>query len=97
MPQIIVDPSEQRQFIAALQELRIEIDARRSQLEAQITDVRSFWDDEKYRKFQRQTEELMSQVQHFSKLCDRYCDYLDKKAGLGEMYLGETYSQFWRK
>ena len=87
MPQIIVDPSEMRKFEAALRELQGEIDARRSQLETQIADVRSFWDDEKYREFQRQSEELMLEVQYFSKLCDRYCDYLNKKAAAAETYL----------
>lgn len=88
MTQIIVDPSEMRKFEAALRELRIEVDARRQLLEAQIVDVRSFWDDEKYQQFQRQSEELMLQVQHFSKLCDQYCDYLTKKAIAAEHYLG---------
>ena len=88
MTQIIVDPSEMRKFEAALRELRVEVDARRQQLEAQIVDVRSFWDDEKYQQFQRQSEELMLQVQNFSKLCDQYCDYLIKKAIAAEHYLG---------
>ena len=88
MAQIIVDPSEMRKFEAALRELRAEVDARRQQLEGQIVDVRSFWDDEKYQQFQHQSEELMLQVQHFSKLCDQYCDYLTEKATLAERYLG---------
>ena len=89
MPQIIADPSEMQQFAAALKELRGEIDARRSQLEGQIADVRSFWDDEKYQQFLRKSEELMSQVQYFSKLCNQYCEYLNRKAQpLSELYLG---------
>lgn len=87
MPQIIADPSEMRQFAAKLQELRVEIDARRSLLENQITDVRSFWNDVKYQQFLRKSEELMSQVQHFSKLCDQYCEYLNRKAYPLEVYL----------
>ena len=87
MPQIIVDPSEMRKFEAALRELRVEIDARRAQLEGQITDVRSFWNDEKYQQFLRKSEELMLQVQYFSKLCDQYCDYLHKKATAAEFFL----------
>lgn len=87
MPQIIVDPSEMRKFEAALRELRGEIDARRSQLEAQITDVRSFWDDVKYQQFLRKSEELMLQVQYFAKLCDQYCQYLTRKAAAAEAYL----------
>ena len=87
MPQIIVDPLEMRTFEAALRELRVEIDDRRMQLEAQIDDVRSFWEDEKYRQFQRQSEDLMLEVQYFSKLCDRYCDYLNRKAAGAEAYL----------
>ena len=87
MTQIIVDPSKMREFEAALRELRVEVDARRQQLEGQIVDVRSFWDDEKYRQFQRQSEELMLQVQHFSKLCDQHCEYLIKKAIAAERYL----------
>ena len=88
MTQIIVDPSEMRKFEASLRDLRVEVDARRQQLEGQIVDVRSFWDDEKYQQFQRQSEELMLQVQNFSKLCDQYCDYLTKKARAAEVYLG---------
>lgn len=87
MPQIIVDPSEMRKFEVALRELRVEIDARRTQLEAQITDVRSFWDDVKYQQFLRKSEELMLQVQYFSKLCDQYCGYLTRKASAAEAYL----------
>ena len=87
MTQIIVDPSEMRKFEAALRELRVEVDARRQQLEGQIVDVRSFWEDEKYQQFQRQSEELMLQVQLFSKLCDQYCDYLIEKATAAERYL----------
>lgn len=87
MPQIIVDPSEMRKFEAALRELRGEIDARRSRLESEIADVRSFWDDEKYREFQRKSEELMLEVQYFSKLCDQYCEYLTRKASAAEAYL----------
>lgn len=87
MPQIIVDPSEMRKFEAALRELQVEIDARRTQLEGQITDVRSFWDDEKYQQFLRKSEELMLQVQYFSKLCDQYCEYLMRKASAAEAYL----------
>lgn len=87
MPQIIVDPSEMRKFEASLRELQVEIDARRSQLETQITDVRNFWEDEKYRQFQRQSEELMLEIQYFSKLCDQYCDYLNRKAAAAEAYL----------
>lgn len=87
MPQIIVAPSEMRKFAAALQELRVEIDARRSRLESEIADVRSFWNDEKYREFQRKSEELMLEVQYFSKLCDQYCDYLHRKAGAAEAFL----------
>ena len=87
MTQIIVDPSEMRQFEASLRELRAEVDARRQQLEDQIADVRSFWDDEKYQQFQRQSEDLMLQVQHFSKLCDQYCGYLRRKASAAEHYL----------
>jgi uncharacterized protein YukE len=87
MSQIIVDPSEMRKFEVALRELQVEIDARRSQLETQIADVRSFWEDEKYTQFQRQSEELMLEVQYFSKLCDQYCDYLNRKAAAAEAYL----------
>lgn len=87
MPQIIVDPSEMRKFEAALRELRGEIDARREQLEGQISDVRSFWNDEKYQQFLRESEELMLQVQYFSKLCDHYCDYLHKKATAAELFI----------
>lgn len=87
MPQIIVDPSEMRQFEASLRQLRAEIDARRSQLENQIREVRSFWEDEKYTQFQRRSEELMLEVQYFSKLCDRYCEYFNRKAAAAEAYL----------
>lgn len=87
MPQIIVDPSEMRKFEAALRELRGEIDARRTRLEAQITDVRGFWDDVKYQQFLRKSEELMSQVQYFSERCDQYCEYLTRKASAAEVYL----------
>ncbi len=88
MSQIIVDPSEMRKFETSLRELRVEIDARRSMLGQQITEVRNFWEDEKYRQFQRKSETLMLEVQYFSKLCDKYCDYLNKKAAAAEMYLG---------
>ena len=87
MAQIIVDPSEMRRFEVALRELQGEIDARRNQLAAQIGEVRSFWDDAKYREFQRKSEELMLEVQYFSKLCDQYCNYLRNKAIAAETYL----------
>ena len=87
MAQIIVDPSEMRKFEVALRELRSEIDARRNQLSAQIGEARSFWDDVKYTEFQRKSEELMLEVQYFSKLCDQYCDYLRNKAAAAEAYI----------
>ena len=88
MTQIIVDPSELRRFEAALRELRTEIDARRQELGAHIGSVRSFWDDEKYSSFERRSEVLLIEIQYFTKLCDRYCEYLGKKAAAAEAYLG---------
>ena len=88
MSQIIVDPTELRRFEGALRHLRVEIDARRGALAEQTRAVRAFWDDEKYRDFQRRSEELMLEIQHFARLCDRYCEYLRRKAAAADAYLG---------
>ncbi len=88
MADVIVDPSEMREFERSLRELRNEIDARRAQLEQQVHDIRAFWNDEKYKNFVRRKEELMLEIQIFTKMCDRYSDYLRRKAAAVDAYLG---------
>lgn len=88
MSAVIVDPSEMRSFERALRELSDEVDVRRLQLERQVIDMRSFWDDEKYASFTRNQEVLMLEMQVFTRLCDRYSEYLRRKAVAAEAYLG---------
>lgn len=87
MVSIFVDPNELKTFELSLRELRGEIQSHRFSLERETADVQNFWNDEKYRKFRREQEDLMLQVQVFEKLCDRYCEYLLRKAAAAEMYL----------
>jgi len=88
MVQIIVDPDKMRQFERALRELRGEMALRRNVLNHQMQEVRNFWDDEKYRRFQRQHEQLALELQAFEKIADRYCDFLRRKATAADAYLG---------
>ncbi len=88
MAAIIVDPSEMRKFEAALRELSGEVQARRLDLQNRTSEASRFWNDEKYRDFVRRQEELMLEIQAFTNLCERYCDYLRRKAGAAEAYLG---------
>ena len=88
MTAVIVDPSEMREFARALRELSADIEARRRSLERQIVDVSKFWNDEKYRKFVKRQEELMLEIQYFSRKSELYCEYLRKKAFAADAYLG---------
>ena len=87
MVSIFVDPNELKVFEASLRELRGEVCAHRVSLEKETSDVQSFWDDQKYKKFSREQEDLMLEIQVFEKLCDRYCEFLIKKAVAAEEYL----------
>lgn len=88
MASILVDPAEMRNFEQRLRAMKREMEERRKRLEAETREIRSFWNDRKYREFVKRQEELMLQIQVFTKMCDKYCTYLLKKAAAAEAYLG---------
>lgn len=88
MVAILIDPDELKTFELSLRELGGEVQAHRVDLERETQEVQQFWDDEKYKKFCREQEDLMLQIQVFEKLCERYCEYLIRKAVAAEAYLG---------
>ncbi len=88
MTQIIVDPIELRKFATALQELRSEFAADRRYLNTHLDAINAFWNDAKYRKLRSSSTEVMLAIDDFVATCDRYCDYLERKAAAAEAYLG---------
>lgn len=87
MASVILDPAEIRSFRAALAELRDEICNHRLDMERETTEAQSFWRDELFKKFRREQEDLLFQIQVFEKLCDNYGDFLNRKANVSEEYL----------
>lgn len=88
MSSIFVDPNELRKFANALNELAGDVRAHRNNLEKETSDIRSFWDDSKYRDFVDRQETLMLQVQIFERLCERHYERLIDKAAKADAYLG---------
>lgn len=87
MVAVILDPAEIRSFRAALAELRGDIYNHRLAMERETTEAQSFWRDELFKKFQREQEELLFQIQIFEKLCDNFDGFLGRKATVSEEYL----------
>lgn len=88
MAQVIVDPEKMRLFERALRELRGNIAQRRNILAQQVKEVSSFWDDQKYRDFQRNQETVALELQAFENIADNYCEFLLRKAAAADAYLG---------
>lgn len=84
MSSVVVDPVELRRFEASLRELTREVRARRINLEKETSDVSSFWNDERYRRFVKEQETLMLQIQIFERLSEQYSDFLRRKAAAAD-------------
>lgn len=88
MAQIHVDPQKMRQFEKQLREVREQCAARRKIFNQQVTDIRSFWNDEKYRIYLQKQEKFDYDLQKLENKASDYCDYLLRKAAAAEAYLG---------
>lgn len=88
MAQIHVDPERVRQFERELREIRRKCADRRKTFNQQVQDIRSFWNDNKYRIFLQKQEKLDHDLQRLEQCADEYCNFLRRKAAAADEYLG---------
>lgn len=87
MAQIIVDPSEQRAFAAALEELVHEMRHRQGKLADSFHHLQLSWQDDRAERFAREQLEMEIYLNAFYNMSRRYVDYLRDKARLADDYL----------
>jgi hypothetical protein len=90
--QTIFGPREARQFASLLQERaselrRVDAVVSRRLLELGTSD----WRDERFLQFEKRYEEASIQLQQFARHCEKYADYLRRKAVPIERYLDRNY------
>lgn len=88
MAQIHVDPEKMRQFEKELRNMREQCAARRKIFNQQVVEIRSFWNDEKYRVYLQKQEKFDLDLQRLEKQAGDYCDFLLRKAAAADAFLG---------
>ena len=87
MARVELDPAEIRAFRNALMDLGSRTRSRRFELESGVQEARSFWDDGRYKDFRALHESLMLEVQEFERFCEKFCDFLRRKADAADAFL----------
>ncbi|MCX6344890.1 MAG: WXG100 family type VII secretion target [Armatimonadetes bacterium] len=81
------NPRELRDFAKFLEEKCGELRSRTSQVKGEFEGMRGVWTDAKYHQFARMFEQAMQEIDRFTKIGDKYSDYLERKAKPLEDYL----------
>lgn len=87
MPAIIVTPSELLRFAKTLRERTSRIRFQSRRLTDLVSAARFAWKDDKYLQFNKDLEEVASELSQLLRTADRYADYLDLKANRARKYL----------
>jgi hypothetical protein len=87
MQDIIVNPSEQRRFATFLREKNKTMRGGITRMGEAVNDARHVWKDEKYNSFTKKLVESLDLLLLMLKTSEKYADFLEKKASLGEKYL----------
>jgi uncharacterized protein YukE len=87
MSQVIVDPSELRRFSAFLGELIVDLRTAEQSCSRKFSELKTVWRDDKLKEFEPKYERTVSELDRFSRACERYAAYLDSKASRVEKYL----------
>ena len=87
MPQLEFSPRNQRFFAKFLHEKNHTMRGSITRMSNAVRDARSVWRDEKYRAFSKKLEEAENLLTLMLKTSDKYAEFLEKKANLGERYL----------
>lgn len=91
MTQIIINSEEARRFATKLLNRAAAIQEKKSDMHSRFSSLGSVWRDQKYGKFGQVFEEAGRLLDEFAHSADRYADYLKRKAGKIDIYLGSHY------
>lgn len=91
MPRVIVDPSELRNFAAALDHAIEQIRANKSGISRSFNDLHDYWKDKKETQFEQSFKHTMARLESFLRRSEDLAGYLRHKAKLGDGYLEGGY------
>ena len=90
MTQVIINPREARRFAKTLIERSQSIQERKRAVSDSFGQLKAVWRDQRYHEFSRLFEDASRILDEFSRSAERCSDYLTKKAGKIEKYLGQS-------
>lgn len=90
MPQIIVNPDDQRRFANHLDALRESLRERKFNTLHAFEHLRQSWKDEKYNQFEKTLNSTSQDLDHFLKTLEVYANFLRAKAAKADRYLGRS-------
>ncbi|MEM1224262.1 MAG: WXG100 family type VII secretion target [Planctomycetota bacterium] len=88
MNQAIGDPEQIRQFASALKRFSEDLKQRGSGLASQMNQLEQTWRDEQQRKFNREFQDQLRQLQRLIQSTEQHIPYLLRKADQLDDYLG---------
>lgn len=87
MPQIITDPQSMKQFAHLLRDTSQTLKEEENQLFQELNKLGATWKDQRFQHFDRLITESASELASFHTSCDRYSDFLMRKAAAAEKFL----------
>jgi hypothetical protein len=87
----IIDPDDVRTFAAKLMEMAGYLHNRKTQVKSSFSDLHEVWRDQQYSQFDRIFSESVTRLDQFLRYSEIYAEYLKKKAGKADIYLGGRY------
>lgn len=88
MAQVIVNPRLMVAFADELGRLKVEMQSWEAELDREMKALKTTWNDQRYLRFNRAVSVASVQLQAFYGRCNNYVEYLRRKAGAAERYLG---------
>ncbi len=89
MNQVIVNPTEIKQFISELKRLKVELENNQRQTVDRLKRLGESWKDAEHKKFEEKFTGFLGTMRPFISNIDEYCAFLERKANAAENYLAQ--------
>lgn len=87
MSQVIVNPTEIRQFVIELKRLKAELESNQKRSSDKLRKLGETWKDSEHKKFEDKFSGFLGNIRPFIANIDEYCVFLERKAAAAENYL----------